>query len=239
MTDGHPPDGGHPHVVVADLARPFLGDEALHHLARVRRLRAGDRCTVTDGAGGWRWCTFAGVPELEPDGGVQHVPRPVPELTVAFALTKGERPDWTVQKLTELGIDRIVPFRADRSVVRWTDEKAARHLDRLRAIARSAAEQSRRCWLPTVEDIADVDALAARGAHRLDRGAPPPRGTETVVAVGPEGGWTDDERRALPDAVGLGDNVLRAETAALTAGAVMVSLRSGIVRTIGKTTPRA
>lgn len=230
-----PPDGSHPHVVVDDVAVPLVDDDALHHLARVRRLRDGDPCTVTDGAGTWRWCVFRGGPQLEVEGAIRHVPRPEPELTVAFALTKADRPDWTVQKLTELGIDRIVPFRADRSVVRWDDAKAAKQLGRLRAIARAAAEQSRRCWLPRVEPLTDVSALREWGATRLERHAPPPSRALSVVAVGPEGGWSDGERALLPEAAGLGQNVLRAETAALTAGAVMVSLRSGIVLPMGKT----
>lgn len=231
-----PPDGGHAHVLVVDVERPDLDDERLHHLARVRRLRDGEPCTVTDGAGAWRWCVFRGGTALEPDGPVHRLPRPDPRLTVAIALIKGERPDWAVQKLTELGIDVIVPFRAERSVVRWDEAKEARHLGRLRAIARSATQQSRRCFLPVVEPVADVAALAARGAVRLDRGGPPPGCAHSVVAVGPEGGWSDAEREALPEAVGLGETVLRSETAALTAGAVMVSLRSGIVAPLGKTT---
>lgn len=222
-----PPDGAAPHVLVDDVEVPVLADDALHHLAKVRRLRDGDTLTVTDGHGAWRAVRFRGRSEVEPDGPVIAVPAPRPEVTVAFALTKSDKPDLVVQKLTELGVDRIVPFRADRSVVRWDETKAARQHERLVAIARSACEQSHRCWLPIVAPVTDVADLAARGAVRLERGPVAISLDRPVVAVGPEGGWSDPERAALPDAVGLGPHVLRAETAAITAGALLGAMRSG------------
>lgn len=223
-----PPSDAAAHVLVDDLAAPAIDDATWHHLHRVRRIGAGTRCTATDGTGSWRWCrlTAAG---LEPDGEVIGLPAPEPPLTVAFALTKGAKPELTVQKLTELGIDRIVPFRAARSVVRWDAGKAEAHRHRWTEIARSAVEQSRSCWLPAVEAVTDVDDLAGRGAARLDRSGRAPSPADTVVAVGPEGGWSPDEAARLPDALGLGPTVLRAETAALTAGGLLTSLRSGIV----------
>lgn len=228
MTPGsRPPDGPAPHVLVADVGRPELDDDARHHLSRVRRLRPGDVLTVTDGAGRWRPARLGPGGRLEADGEVVEVPRPTPELTVAFALTKADKPDLVVQKLTELGIDRIVPFRAARSVVRWDDERAARQHARLAAIARSACAQAQRCWMPLVEPVTDVADLAARGALRLDRGPIHLSLARSVVAVGPEGGWSDDERELLRDSSGLGPHVLRAETAAITAGALLGAMRSG------------
>lgn len=225
-----PPGGPDPHVLVDDVAVPALTADALHHLGKVRRLRAGDPLTVTDGRGAWRPCRFSGGADLEPAGTVVRVPAPQPELTVAFALTKSDKPDLVVQKLTELGVDRIVPFRAERSVVRWDDAKAARQHERLVAIARAACEQSHRCWLPVVEPVTDVADLAARGAVRLDRGPVGISLDHPVVAVGPEGGWSESERAALPRATGVGPHVLRAETAAITAGALLGAMRSGLAR---------
>lgn len=224
-----PPDGADPHVLVDDVDAPVLAADALHHLARVRRLRPGDRLTVTDGRGAWRPCRFAGDAALTTDGEVVRVPAPAPEVTVAFALTKSDKPDLVVQKLTELGVDRIVPFRAERSVVRWDEAKAARQHERLVAIARGACEQAHRCWLPVVEPVTDVADLAVRGAVRLDRGPTGVSLERPIVAVGPEGGWSDAERAALPRTAGLGPHVLRAETAAITAGALLGALRSGWV----------
>ena len=127
MRVGDPaPDGLHgPHVLVDDVSQPELADADRHHLERVLRVRAGDPITVGDGLGRWRPCRLG--PEPEPVGEVREVVRPTPELTVGFALIKGGRPELVVQKLTELGADRIVPFIAARSVVRWDGDKATRN----------------------------------------------------------------------------------------------------------------
>ncbi|MDQ4089743.1 MAG: RsmE family RNA methyltransferase, partial [Actinomycetota bacterium] len=114
------------------------------------RLRPGDEITVSDGAGGRLRCRFG--PALEPVGEVERAPRPAPEVTVAFAMVKGERPDWAVQKLTEIGVDRIVPILTARSVVRWPPGEGGQ-VARLRRVAREAAVQSRRVWLPLVEEV--------------------------------------------------------------------------------------
>ena len=119
-------------------------------------------------------------------------------LTVAFAPAKGDRPEWVVQKLTELGVDRIVPLQTARSVVRWDGERGRRAVERLRRVAREAAAQSRRAYLPEVSR-SDLAALAEpppgpAPVARAELGGPPPAGDSTV-AVGPEGGWSDEERR--------------------------------------------
>ncbi len=220
-------------MFVADLDRPALDLDDRHHLERVLRLRPGDEVTVCDGQGGWRPCRLG--PELEPVGEVERDPRPSPPVEVAFALVKGERPEWVVQKLTELGADRIVPFTAVRSVVRWTPERAAAHAERWRRVAREAASQSRRTWLPEVEDVQTfVDLLARPGAALAHPGGDPPSLDHSLVLVGPEGGWSDEEfeaARALPR-VHLGRHVLRAETAAMAAGALLCGIRAGVVEAV-------
>ena len=145
-------------------------------------------------------------------------PAPAPLLTVAFALTKGDHPELAVQKLTEAGADRLVVMTTERSVVRWAPAAAPRQVDRLHEVARQAAMQSRRSWLPAVEGpVAFSSVVAGAGASGLalavPGGAPPTLETPTVL-IGPEGGWTDDELAAVPLHVGLGPHVLRAETAA-------------------------
>ena len=97
---------------------------------------------MSDGAGGLRRCRFG--PKLEPVAQVERVPRPEPPVTVAFAVVKGQRPEWAVQKLTEIGVDRIVPLQTARSVVRWPLGESSAQLARLRRVAREAAVQSRR-----------------------------------------------------------------------------------------------
>jgi 16S rRNA (uracil1498-N3)-methyltransferase len=186
--------------------------------------------TVADGRGGWRRCTFAAGSSLRPAGEVEQRAHPAPSITIAFALTKGEKPELTVQKLTELGVDRIIPFTAERSVARWDDERAARHLLRLRRVAREAAMQSRRAFVPEVAELATFSEVAAlEGACRADAGGSPLSLDRPVVLVGPEGGWSEAESAAALPIVALGPHVLRAETAAITAGALLAALRAGIV----------
>lgn len=228
-----PPANAAAHALVGDIDEPRLGDDAAHHLARVRRLRDGAQVTATDGAGAWRPCRFSVSGDLEADGDVVRVERPDPPITIAFALTKGGKPELVVQKLTELGVDRIVAFRAEHSVVRWDDAKAVAQHARWEAISRAAVEQSRGVWLPTIEPVGDIGSVADLGACRLDRGGESPSLARSVLAVGPEGGWSDEERERLPTVVECAANVLRAETAALTAGGILCALRSGLVRESG------
>jgi 16S rRNA (uracil1498-N3)-methyltransferase len=194
----------------------------------VLRLRPGDELTVGDGAGRWRRCRFG--PVVEADDDVEVEPPPAPAITVAFALTKGERPEWTVQKLTEVGVDRIVPFVSARSVVRWDEAKAARNAERLRRVAREAAMQSRRAFLPVVEDVAEfADVVARTGAVLSSPDGSAPDLARTCLLVGPEGGWSDDELALGPARVALGPTVLRAETAALAGAVLLAGLRAGLV----------
>jgi len=219
-----PTGRGGPHAFVDDLDQPVLsaGDE--HHLARVLRLRPGDPLTLSDGRGSWRPARFGSPPA--PDGPIVEVPEATPPITIAFALVKGERPEWIVQKLTELGTDEIRPFVAERSVVRWTEEKRTRAAERWRVVAREASMQSRRCRLPTVHApcrFADVAALD--GAALADRDGGPVGLDHPVLLIGPEGGWSDTERDLGLPTVRLGPQVLRAETAALAAATLLASAR--------------
>ena len=216
-----PPDGG-PHVMVDDLAVLDAGERELHHLRAVLRVRPGGSVTATDGEGRWRRCAFTGA-GLDADGDVVHVDRPAPELCVAVALTKASKPELAVQKLTELGVDHIVVFGAARSVPRWDAAKIERNIDRLQRVAAEALMQSHGVYLPTVRfqpNVPETAVLADFGGRAI-------AGGDTCLAIGPEGGWSDEERAAAPDAVSLGSTVLRAETAAIAAGVLMTSLRAG------------
>jgi 16S rRNA (uracil1498-N3)-methyltransferase len=217
-----------------------------HHLSRVLRLRSGEVVIAADGRGSWRSCTYTPTgtpagPGLVAAGEVQSLPLPAPPVAVGFVPTKGDRPEWVVQKLTELGVDRIVVVASGRSVVRWDRERGHRHLDKLREVARQAAMQSRRPWLPTVEGVVALSDLAGGSPLAAESfswslavpGGPPPAlpiGSRGVgVLIGPEGGWTPEEESLGFPAVGLGDGVLRAETAAVAAGTVLGALRAGLV----------
>jgi 16S rRNA (uracil1498-N3)-methyltransferase len=208
---------------VADLDAPELSSDDRHHLERVRRLRTGDALTVADGAGRFRAARFG--PALVIDGDVTGSPPPARPVTIAFALTKGDKPELVVQKLVEIGVDRIVPFVAARTIVRWEPAKEARQLDRWRVIAREAAAQAHRPRWATVDPVTTFAAVAALPGATLahpDGGA---LGPATTLLIGPEGGWADDEEGAGLPLASIGPHVLRAETAALVAGALAVAGR--------------
>lgn len=230
------------HVFVVDLEHPELADVDCHHLERVLRLRPGEIVTASDGEGGSRACTFAAGGALEPVGGIEREPEPPVSIGIGFALVKGERPEWIVQKLTECGVDRILPFVAARSIVRWDSARAERNLARLRRVATEAAMQSRRRWLPVVASLATFGEVVGEtdgAAARADFDGLPPDLERTTVLVGPEGGWSAQEREELPPSITLGLTVLRSETAAVAAGVLLTSLRAGIVRAAARRAPRS
>ena len=211
-----------PLIFVSDLDAPVLDDADLHHYRRVRRLDDGEPITISDGRGGWRLARFGAVPAL--DGPAHHVPAPRQPSTVGFTPVKGERPEWVVQKLTELGVDNILPLQTARSVVRWDGTRAAKQLAKWQVIAREASMQSRRVHIPTVRPVTSLSAVMAESADEVvfaePGGAPLDGASDRFVLIGPEGGWDPDELRhqrlrSLPG------GVLRAETAAMAAAVLL------------------
>ncbi|MDH3303188.1 MAG: 16S rRNA (uracil(1498)-N(3))-methyltransferase [Acidimicrobiia bacterium] len=220
-----------PLVFVADLERPRLDEADHHHLRRVLRCRVGDPITVADGAGRWRSAALGS--DLEPDavGPIVQASerRRTTSLTVGFALVKGDRSELAVQKLTELGIDRIIPLTTERTVVRWDGAKAARNRERHRRVARQAAMQSRNLWLPDVWPVTALstvverlpDATLAEPGQTVLGAAAGAEIHPTTVLVGPEGGFSPQECAGRP-LVGLPGNILRTETAAICAAVLLV-----------------
>jgi 16S rRNA (uracil1498-N3)-methyltransferase len=215
-------------VFVADPAAPLLEPAVAHHLGRVLRLADGEAVVATDGRGRWTRCRYRGDGSLDAEGPVELEVAPGPALTVAFTPVKGERPEWVVQKLTELGIDRVVVLSAARSVVRWDPRRAAAAIDRLRRVAAEAAAQARRVWLPEVAGVVGPDALDPDRVAMAEPGGQPLTPSVTGVAVGPEGGWSPEELAGFRT-VGLATHVLRAETAAVAAGVLLAAQRAGTV----------
>ena len=211
-------------VLDAD-GRIGIDGDTEHHLVRVLRLRSGERVSVSDGEGRWRIATVVevnGSIDLEPAGEVCSAPRAERALTIATAIPKGDRVDWLVQKAVEIGVDTIQFLHAERSVVRWKPERAAKQVDRLSRIAVEAARQSRRVWLPRVLapvpalDVIASCAVAEPGGRAVTRG-------DRCLAIGPEGGWTSEELDVAADQVRLGGHVLRTETAVLVATTLCVA----------------
>jgi 16S rRNA (uracil1498-N3)-methyltransferase len=224
----------------------FIADGAYHHLRNVLRVNSGERVTLTDGNGCWvETVVGASFPaqSLERVSETHHSVRPAVDTEVAFAVTKADKPELVVQKLTELGIGAIAVLIADRSVARWDAEKMQRNVDRFRVISTQAVQQSRQVWLPRISMADSLDAyVLAVSAYpaavvvRCDRGGEPAleafdrfaadNRRRVAVAVGPEGGWSDREREILTASIELTRSVLRAETAAIVAGTLLsVKLR--------------
>ena len=217
------------------------GDEA-HHAVAVRRLREGEQVVLTDGLGtsvtGEVASTGKRVLTVRV-GSLERSDRPEPAITVVQALPKGDRGELAVEVLTEVGVDRVVPWAASRSVAVWKGERAAKSHGKWQATAREAAKQARRSWLPTVTPLASTADLAAviAGADLAvvlheDATLPlsavdVPASGRIVVVVGPEGGITPDELAALTDAgahvVRLGAEVLRTSTAGVVAVAALLA----------------
>ncbi len=214
------------------------GDEG-RHAARVKRIGPGEDVLVGDGHGSIASCTVevAAADRLTLRvHGRRTEPRPDPRVVVVQALPKGDRAELTVELLTEVGVDEIVPWAASRSIGQWRGTKS---LAKWRRTAAESAKQSRRAWVPDVRDLASTADVAARATGALvlhesataalaDAGLPD--SGEIVLIVGPEGGIADDEIAALIEAgatpVRLGGPVLRTSTAGAAALAAL-SLRLG------------
>ncbi|MBI4935737.1 MAG: 16S rRNA (uracil(1498)-N(3))-methyltransferase [Actinobacteria bacterium] len=203
------------HVFVASLHDPQPEPDDAHHLFRVLRLRDGEAVTVSDGQGGWRRTHVTGA-ALQPVGEIEHDDRE-PRGSVAAAIPKGDRCEWMVQKLTEVGVGEIVLLHCDRSVVRWTGDRAQKQLVRVQRVAREASMQSRRVWLPRIVGPVPFAEVAARAGVALAE----PDGDERVAAecvvIGPEGGFSAEELSLGLPRVRLAHTVLRVETAAVVA----------------------
>ena len=225
----------HVFVEVLDSAIVIDGPDG-HHLQRVRRLRTGAVVTAADGAGRWRRYVITsgehGRLYLGADGDVVREPEVEPAVAVAVALTKGTKLETVVAQLTELGVVRIEPVRARRSVVRWDAARADAAVVRLATVAREAAMQCRRARVPTVAPVSDLADLAGRpGIVVATRdggpasGIPDPEGGTWTVVVGPEGGFEPGEAEALEPIgrLALSPYVLRAQTAPVVAAALLVA----------------
>jgi 16S rRNA (uracil1498-N3)-methyltransferase len=217
-----------------------------HYLVRVLRLRAGDPVQLFDGQGVVAEATIerADANRAQLKVGEPHrAERPdTTELAVAIALIKNSPMRWAVQKMTELGVAHIFPFSCERSVVRLEGSRAAERIDRYRQIAAASARQCGSAEVPEIHPIGALDqtisALSGRqkriflweNARGAGLGAALSGQSPASVAliVGPEGGFCQDEASQLAESgfepVSLGRRILRAETAAVAATAVVQQL---------------
>jgi 16S rRNA (uracil1498-N3)-methyltransferase len=214
-----------------------LGDRESRHAAGPLRLRSGDTVTVTDGRG--RVAEVAmrvvsprrseaelvAVREVEPPQG--------PGVTVALAVLHGQAMDWAIQKAVEVGVASFVPVCTERSQVRPLTARG--RLGRWRRIARQAIKQCHRPWQMVVAEPCLLEELISTAVNRrgsvADAGGQPLAtlgdSPPDLLLVGPEGGFGPSDRQLLDGTdwpkVRLGEHVLRAETAVVVGGALLVA----------------
>jgi 16S rRNA (uracil1498-N3)-methyltransferase len=215
------------------------GDEGFH-AATVRRIRRGEQIVLGDGVGGLARC----VVEQAGRDGLQarvsdrwQVPPVQPPVTVVQALPKAERSELAVELATEAGADALLAWQAARCVARWEGARAEKGLRRWRAVARAAAQQSRRAYIPSVDGVLSTTSLTQRIGEVVASGGAVlalhesaagqladlalAQAKSVMLVVGPEGGIAPDELAALTEAgataVRLGPTVLRTSTAAAVA----------------------
>ena len=219
-----------------------LTGEHADHLIRVLRARVGEDFDISTGDSVRRGrITSVRDDRVEFDLGEKIHVAPLPEITLILAIYKFDRMEWAIEKCTELGVSRIIPL-----ISRRTDSHLAsasiKRVDRWQRIARQAAEQSRRAAPPEIPvplKVAEVlkfpqplrILLSESENQTLLRDAlPRETATGIALAIGPEGGWTDDELQSFHQAgwisAYLGSTILRAETSAIAATAVVISVVS-------------
>ena len=226
-----------------DADRLTIGGEDARHLAVVRRASPGDLVRISDGRG---TIVEARLTSVAPGAvGAEIVdrtvtPAPTPRVDVHQGLAKGDKVDGVIRHLVEMGVDGIIVFEAGRSVARWDPARQAAAARRWATIAREAAKQSHRAWLPVLSGALSVAGAAAegRGLGLVAHPAAGPRLRDVLadqapgmpesvwVVVGPEGGFSDEEVAAFGAAgaipVSLGPQILRTETASVVAAALVL-----------------
>lgn len=222
----------------------ILAGEEARHAGGSLRLRPGDRITSGNGEGALATCVVERIDKNEVLARVEEhrvVPRAMPHLSVYLSPPKGERLSWAVQKLTEIGVDSIILVEASRSVRRWWgEEQGQRAADRLRKVAREAAKQSRRAFLPRLDGPipweSAVESSTKQGivvvlwerAEASLRSVLPEEPPESVgLLVGPEGGIPDEDARVAEKEgallASLGPTILRTETAAIVGASLALA----------------
>ncbi|WP_144547731.1 16S rRNA (uracil(1498)-N(3))-methyltransferase [Bacillus sp. X1(2014)] len=228
----------------ANDGRYLINDEDRHHIEKVMRMQIGDKIICVDLDGKQAVCSLAEITDTSVVADVVQWIDGVSELpitiTIASGLPKGDKLEWIIQKGTELGAHQFLPFSAARSVVKWDEKKATKKVDRWQKIAKEAAEQSHRAFLPDVMSAISFKDLLLKSKdfhYKLVAFEEESRNGETsifadtlkkinkgdtlLIVFGPEGGLTDEEVRQLKDyefaVCGLGPRILRTETAPLYA----------------------
>ena len=229
------------HLYLVDSAQRLIAghtvalvDDEARHAAKAARLRVGERVSVGDGRGVTALAEATSVSPERVELVVLETHHPEgwsPELWLVQSLAKGGRDEQAIEQATEVGVDAVVPLAAARSVVRWEADKALKGQARWQKIVTEATKQSLQPTIPTVQPVVTIQGFLEQAAsvqlialdHRadhniLDVSLDPLEGAAPIaVLVGPEGGWSDEERDALTVSgaawASLGPGVLRASSA--------------------------
>ncbi len=218
--------------------RITVGGAEARHAVTVSRIAAGESISIGNGAGLMISGTVVSAEHTEfvvEVSTVVDTPPASPAIWLVQALAKGDRDEQAVQQATELGVDGVIPWSAQRSIVKWEGAKVRKGHDRWSAIVREASKQSVRSWVPEVGDLASLSVLVALAKVTrmllLEPTAPlalsalEPDDRDVVLVVGPEGGISPSELARLEAAgatsVRLGGTILRTSTAGPAAVAVL------------------
>lgn len=219
-------------LFVKNLDNPELDETDLSYLIKVKRVRVGERLSLCDGKGSHADFAITSVSqrplnvELESLGPISIDPEPAYRVGVALHMPKLDRLSWAVQKLSEVGVDDLylISSENDRRGGRTPSE------DRMIRVSRGASAQARRSRLPAIHAMTGLDQLLGdepRGVAICNRTGRPPHVTDRIFVIGPESGVIDVKTEL--DYVKLPGLVLRVETAAVVAGAILIGMRDGIV----------
>lgn len=220
------------HLIVENLEAPDFSAEDEHHLLGVRRLRDGEQITVGDGRGSWR------IGKVKRSGGgkqsrrlvvdfvseILHQARLQPTISIGFVVPSMDRATWAVQKMTELGVDRICFVNSKFASARLEGlSVGGKEFGKLGKVVREAAMQSRAAYVPELVPITEIAHFAklhptcgmctVGGEDRPQLGFP--------AIVGPEGGFSQEEENLFQVKLGLGRQILRSETAAVCVASVL------------------
>jgi 16S rRNA (uracil1498-N3)-methyltransferase len=222
----------------------LISGEDHHHIIKVMRMEIDDNIICVQPDGKAAVCKIVKITDEQVVADVvqwmdEKTEFPI-SVTIASGLPKGDKLEWIIQKGTELGAHEFLPFAAKRSIVKWDEKKAAKKIERWQKIAKEAAEQSHRSYLPEVDIPVSFKALIEKGKYfnyKLVAYEEESRNGETstfsstlqrmkkgeslLLVFGPEGGLTEEEIQTLKDhdfrICGLGPRILRTETAPLYA----------------------
>ncbi len=217
-----------------------------HHLTRVLRVEPGQKFEISDNHSVYLAEVETARKDLVSFAVQERLATPDPQVrtTLLASLVRFERFEWIIEKATELGVEQIIPLETERTE-KGLRKAAEKRSVRWNRIAREASEQSRRARLPEIHAAVGLtDALASEADYRylLEEATAPPilsafpasrrAGDRVALLLGPEGGWTDRERALIPSAgwcaVSLGSQILRAETAAIAALAIVNAAWSAV-----------